>query len=115
MELPDTIRKMMLSIKIQEGIPAQYHFYIKELLTQTYIAGWEQGRLEINQHGNKPIGQFLKGKQINEFKSLKEAAKKTGFSEKGIVRSMQRGTPMKQGWTWQYLEKKEATPKNSPF
>lgn len=109
MELDRTIRKMMLSIRVEKELPDQYFYYIRTKLEQMYVAGWEEGQLEINQHGNKPIGQFDKTgtSLINPFKSLKDAAKKTGFSVKGIAKCMNRKTPMKQGWMWRYLKEEE--------
>jgi len=113
MEFDDAIRKMMLSIRTEEFLPEKFYYYVKERMEQIYVAGWEQGRYEINQHGNKPIGQFYKtseGAPVNIFKSRIDAAKKTGFSEAGIKKCMIRRTPMKQGWIWRYLEDSEIPP-----
>jgi hypothetical protein len=73
-------------------------------LNAVYVAGFEQGRLEINQHGNKTIGQYdQRGKLVNTFKSRKEASLKTGFNENTIYKNMFNNTVSKQGWTWKYL------------
>ena len=106
MQQDRTIKKLLLSIKLEETIPVEYHYQLGGYLSLAYQAGWDAGYQEINQHGNKPIGQFDKQKKlINVYKSLKEAARVSGFSEKGIRRCMIRGTPMKQGWIWEYLPK----------
>lgn len=121
MEQHTAVKKMMLSVRmeIDEITPNDLPVFISpntlEYIKNTllypkirecshlmYGVGFDAGYQEINQHGNKPITQYRKGIAVNTFKSLKEAAKLTGFSVKGIRRSMIRGTPMKQGWTWEY-------------
>ena len=77
---------------------------IRYFLNVLYVAGWEEGYRTINQHGNKTIGQYNKsGKLIKTYKSLKEAARLSGFSVKGIYNSITRNKLMRQGWTWKYL------------
>jgi hypothetical protein len=84
----------------------------KPYLNAIYACGYEAGKLEVNQHTNKTIGQYDKrGILVNTFKSRVDAARRTGFSESGIKRCMERKTPMKQGWTWKYI--KEATTPDS--
>ena len=113
MELQHAVNKKIFSLKIQEKYPLQYLYDIRQDLMEMYVVGWEQGRLEVNQHTNKAIAQYDQhGSIVCTYKSLKEAARITGFSEKGIVKCMQRGTPMKQGWMWKYVEKKEDKPKH---
>lgn len=107
MELSNFIRKKILSVKLQNAYPSDLLYQLRQDLTEAYVVGWEQGKYEINQHTNKPIGQFRDGVLINIFKSRVDAAKKTGFTEAGIKKAMYRGTPMIQGWTWRYLKDNE--------
>lgn len=105
MEIEKAIKKKMLSLRLEEKYPPSFFANLREDFRQMYTVGWEQGRLEINQHTCKKIAQYDKnGKLIAIFKSRIEAAKHTGFSEAGIKRSMERGRPMKQGWTWKYVK-----------
>lgn len=107
MDLQRAVNKKMASIKLEEVLPDKYFWYMRECLTQMYVVGWEQGRLEINQHGNKPIAQINSDDRvINIFKSLKEAAKLSCVSEKGIYKSMVNDRPVK-GFTWRYVTQKE--------
>lgn len=131
MEQHTAVKKMMLSVRMEideitpNNIPINIseealdflkniviYPKLRECSHLMYGVGYDAGYQEINQHGNKPITQCRKGIAINTFKSLKEAARVTGFSVKGIRRSMIRGTPMKQGWTWEYVPvpKKSKTP-----
>jgi hypothetical protein len=83
---------------------------VRKYVDLAWVAGYENGRKQVNQHGNKPIGQYdKKGKLVNTFKSRIEAARMTHFSEAGIKRSMEEERPTKQGWIWKYLEKNEDT------
>ena len=108
MEVHAAVKKMMLSIKIEETIPEQYYPFLREYLHQMYVVGYDQGRQEIPQHQGKSVGQYDKnGKLINVFRDTKEAAKYTGFTDRGIRKSIYRETPMRQGWTWEYINKKE--------
>jgi len=102
------IKKMMLSIKLEETIPATYHCYLREYFKLMYMVGFDAGRedkaMELNRHSCKAIGQYtLEGKLINTFKSLREACKKTGFSKNGIQYSMKNEIPTRQRWYWRYL------------
>ena len=104
MQVQTAVNKMMLSIKIEETIPAQYYSFLRTYLHQIYVVGYEQGRQEINQHGGKCVGQFNKeGKLINTYKTLREAQKKTGFTPKSIWQCIKEDRPSRQGWRWQYL------------
>jgi len=97
------VNRILRDLKLMEIIPSDTDGSIRPYLNALYVAGWDQGRLEVNQHGNKTIGQYDKrGKLFKTYKSRKEAAKITGFSEKGIYNSVISGKPLK-GWTWKYL------------
>jgi len=94
----------MLSLKLEERYPPNLFAALREDFRQMYVVGWEQGRLEVNQHSAKAIGQYdLNGKLVNSFKSLKEACKRTGFSKNGIMHSMKNEVPTRQKWFWRYL------------
>jgi len=104
MERHEAVSKVLRDMKASGLIDPEHAGEARVYLNALWVSGWELGRQEINQHGNKVIGQYdANGKLINTFKSLKESAKRTGFSEKGIYRCMKRETPMKQGWTWKYI------------
>lgn len=131
MEQHTAVKKMMLTVRMEineitpNNIPVNISEkaleYLKEAIIypkirecshQMYGVGYDAGYQEINQHGNKPITQYRNGRAVNTFKSLTEAARVTGFHEKSIRKCMLRGTPMKQGWTWEYVPvpKKSKTP-----
>jgi hypothetical protein len=113
MDLQRAVSKKMASIKLEEVLPDKYFWYMRECLTQMYVVGWEQGQLEINQHGNKPIAQInCDGRTINMFGSLKKAAKLSCVSEKGIHKGMVSSRPVK-GFTWQYVTQEEFDKFNS--
>jgi len=98
------VNHILRDLKFLGIIPEGCEGELRPYLMAIYCAGWEKGRLEINQHGNKTIGQYNRqGKLIQTYKSRKEASVKTGFSENGIYKSMINKRPTKQGWEWKYL------------
>jgi hypothetical protein len=104
MERHEAVNKVLRDMKASDLINPDYAGEARIYLNALWVAGWENGYEQINQHGNKIIGQYNReGKLINTFKSQIEAAKKTGFTAKGIYNCMKRETPMKQGWTWRYI------------
>ena len=104
MEQDKAVNRVLRDLKLMGIIPEDIDGNLRPYLHALYVAGWEQGYKEINQHGNKTIGQYDQhGKLVKTYKSREEAARLTGFTENGIYKSMMRNTPMKQGWTWKYL------------
>jgi hypothetical protein len=104
MELHTAVKKMMLSIKLEGNFPEECYPELREYLKQMYVVGYDHRGLEWYRHNSKAIGQYNReGKLINTFTSRVEAARKTGFPVKSIQSSMDRGTAMRQGWTWKYL------------
>ena len=104
----EAVNKMMLSIKLQEGIPQEYYTYVRELFKQIYTVGWEQGRRDLidmqNRAQCKIVAQYNKDRKlIATYRSLKEASKKTGFSRYGIQKAIKRETSTRQKWIWEYL------------
>jgi hypothetical protein len=78
---------------------------VRKYVDLSWVAGYENGRTEINQHSNKMIGQYDKrGKLVHAYKSRKQASRITHFSENGIYKAMCRNAPTKQGWIWKYIE-----------
>ena len=117
MEQHTVVKKMMLTVKIEGSIPLECFPAVRDYFKQMYAAGYDQRGQEINQHSYKAIGQYDRnGKLINTFKSRREAARKTGFTENGIYKAIKNERPTKQGWIWKYLmsEKLEKT-KNELF
>jgi len=117
MEQHTAVKKMMLSIKLEETIPEECYPDLRRYLAQIYAVGFDEGRndkaFELNRHSCKAIGQYrLDGSLVSTFKSLHEACRKTGFSKSGILYSMQYGIPTRQRWVWKYLPiviKKDST------
>jgi len=108
MEQHTAVKKMMLTVKIEGLIPLECFSAVRCYFGQMYAAGYDQRGQEINQHSYKAIGQYDRnGKLINTFKSRREAAKKTGFTENGIYKAIKNERPTKQGWVWKYLMPKE--------
>lgn len=107
MDQEKAIKLKLLSVRLEERYPEDIIPLLRQDLMEMYAVGYDEGYLNINQHGNKPIAQYRGTILITTYKSLKEAARMTGFSDKGIERQMKRGTPMKQGWSWRYLPKEE--------
>jgi hypothetical protein len=110
MELHTAVKKMMLSIKLEENIPEECYPYLREYLKQMYSVGFDAGRedkaWELNRHSRKAIIQYnLQGHIVNVFGSLKEAVKRTGFSQEGIIYSMKHESPTRQRWLWKYADK----------
>ena len=111
MEIDRAINKMILSIKLEDTIPEEYHSHLKRYFQEMYVVGFEAGRddkaQDINHHSRKIMVQSdLNGKVVNTFHSLKEACKKTGFSKNGIMHSMKHNVPTRQKWLWKYLNEK---------
>jgi len=105
MEQHRAISKMMLSIKMEEFLPTEYFPYVQAHLQRMFVVGWEQARKELCAHHKKRIGQFNKeGTLLNEFGSLREAAKKTGFKETGLYSAVLRGSCTRQGYYWKYID-----------
>ena len=99
------VAKVLTNLKMAGFIDPFNSPFIRPFLEQVWAAGWEEGRLEINQHTNKKIAQYDQhGRLIAIYKSRVEAAKLTGFKVDTIKKSMERGAPMKQGYTWIYIE-----------
>lgn len=104
MEQNTAVKKMMLSIKLEEHLPEEYYPYVRERFFQMYAAGWDHSRQELLAHNKKRVGQFnSKGMLLNDFNSVVEAARKTGFKVTGIYSALQRQTKSRQGWYWKYL------------
>ncbi len=103
MEQHIAVKKMMLSIKVEEIIPKNLHPLVRDYLTQMYVVGWEQGRKELAAHNKKQVGQFNQnGDLINVFDSVAEAAKKTRCKATGIYSAILKKSVSRQGWTWKY-------------
>ena len=80
---------------------------VRKYVDLAWVAGYENGRFEIDQRSNKKIGQYdRRGILINVFKSRKEAAKMTHYTERAIYNSMYRGAVNKHGWNWKYIDEK---------
>ena len=108
------VNKMMMSIKIEESIPEQYYSFLRTYLQQMYVVGYDQGRQEIYDYSERMIGQYNREKRlINVFRSEKEAAKFTGFTDRGIRKALHRDSPTKQGWYWRWINKKEGVLTNT--
>ena len=98
------VNHILRDLKFLGIIPEGCEGELRPYLMAIYCTGWEKGRLEINQHGNKTIGQYNRqGRLINTFKSRKEASQKTGFTERTIYNNMYRNIISRQGWEWKYL------------
>jgi hypothetical protein len=112
MELETAIKKQLLSIKLEDTIPSEYHWMLRKYFQQMYVVGFEAGRedfaQQLNHHSRKIIAQYnLNGKLVNTFNSLKEACKRTGFSKSGIQYSITNNIPTRQKWVWKYIEKEK--------
>jgi len=104
MDQDKTVNRILRDMKLFHIIECESDEAVKEYLKLVWLVGWEEGRTQVNQRFNKAIGQYNRqGKLINTFKSRREAARRTGYTDAGIKNCMNRGTPMKQGWTWKYL------------
>jgi hypothetical protein len=98
------VQKMMVNIKIISEIPEDCYSELRDYLKQMYVVGYDEARKELCAHNKKRIGQFNKqGHLLNDFASLREAAKKTGFKEPGLYSAVLRGNVTRQGHLWKYL------------
>jgi len=98
-----TVNRVLRDLKMMGLIEEDAGGELRPYLNALFVSGWEVGYKEINQHGNKTIGQYDKrGNLFQTYKSRKEAAKLTGFSVSGIYKSVIKGRPLK-GWYWHYL------------
>jgi len=106
MEQHKAVKLIMLDIKLNGRIPPEYYSEIREYLATIYVVGHDFARQELCAHNKKRIGQYdSQGKLINEFGSLKEASRKTGFKEEGLYSAVLRGSRTRQGHRWKYLPK----------
>lgn len=104
MDAYTAVKKMMLSIKIEESIPEQYYPFLRTYLRQMYVVGWEEGRTQAYNSRKKVVAQYnVDGKLVNSFKGLEEASKKTRFPIASIRSAINRGTYTHQGFLWKYL------------
>lgn len=107
MEQIRAVNKKMGSIKLEEQLPHKYLWYMRECLMEMWVVGWEHGRFELNERTRKPIIQInCDGKVINQFKSQRDASRKTHVPWISIWRSLNNNKPVK-GYTWKYVELEE--------
>jgi hypothetical protein len=106
MKQEKAVNAILRDLKMMELVSEENAPEIRPYLMALWLVGWEVGRLESSVYREQMIGQYDKrGKLINTFRSIKTAEKETGFTSRTIRKSMQRGTPMRQGWTWKRLVK----------
>jgi hypothetical protein len=104
MEQDRVINKVLRDLVAAGLVSDKWKGEVRIELNRVYAAAWEESRKATYGHGNKPIGQYDEaGKLLNIYRSQIEAARKTGFTQGGILKAMQRGTATKQGWLWKYL------------
>lgn len=98
------VSHILRDLKMMGLIQEDYAGEIRPYLEALWVAGWESGRESIVSPYAKQLGQYNRdGKLINTFKSIEEAARKTGFTTRGIHVAMQENRAMRQGWTWKHL------------
>jgi hypothetical protein len=96
------VKKMILTIKLEEVIPEECIPIIEMYLRQMYAVGYDEGRC-LNNYKRKQILQYDEtGKFINSFDSRIEAARKTGFPLTSIWRSVSEDRPVR-GYKWKYI------------
>jgi hypothetical protein len=109
MERLTVINRALRDLKMFGLIDPDYVGEVRPFLNAVYIAGWEKGRSNRGHRIAKRIGQYTEDKELFQtFRSLADAAKMTGFSQRAIYKSMELKRPMKQGWTWKYLDMNRA-------
>lgn len=114
MKQEKAVNAILRDLKMMGLIEEEAVGEIRPYLMALWLAGWELGRLESSVYREQMLGQYNRnGKLINTFRSIKVAEKETGFTSRAIRKSMQRGTPMRQGWVWKRLIKKEPQPTES--
>lgn len=108
MEQYRAIKKMMLTIKMEEQIPTKYFSSLREKLAQMYAAGYDQGRNDVvGKSQKKPVLQYnQEGKVINVFTGLNEASRLTGFNVNNLNRAILQNRPCK-GFHWKYITNAE--------
>lgn len=107
MEQYRAIKKMMLTIKMEEQIPTKYFSSLREKLSQMYAAGYDQGRSDSVSFSKKAVAQYNEeGKCINTFGGLREAVRFTGYSYDNLRRSIVDNRPCK-GFRWRYITNAE--------
>jgi hypothetical protein len=96
------VKKMMLTIKLEEFIPEEYLPSIRNYLLQMYAVGYDEART-FNNYKRKQIVQYDEtGKFISSFNSRKQASRQTGFPVSSIWRSMVEERPVR-GYVWKYV------------
>jgi hypothetical protein len=103
MEQYRAVKKMMLTIKIEEEIPAECFSSLREKFSQMYAAGYDQGRSDSVSFRKKAVAQFNReGRCINIFGGLREAVRYTGYGYDNLRRSIINERPCK-GFIWRYI------------
>ena len=64
----------------------------------------DRSKWKKNYSRRKPVKQYLKGKLIATYKSIKEASAKTGFDEKGIIGAAKGRYSHWRGFRWRYVK-----------
>ena len=102
------VSKMMLSIKLENLIPENIQWLIRDYLKQMYCVGWEEGRNSLVDANAKLIGQYnIDHKLINVFKSEGEAALKTGYDQSSISKSIKNNKMNRQKVFWKFIDVKD--------
>lgn len=109
MEQHRAIKKMMLTIRMEEEIPEKYFSSLREKFSQMYAAGYDHGRTDVvGKLQRKPVAQFDKDERlINIFTGgLNSASRLTGFAVNNLNHAILKNRPCK-GFLWKYVTDSE--------
>jgi hypothetical protein len=108
MEQHTAVKKMMLSIRIEEIIPKEVYPLIREYLQQMYAVGYDQGRSDSVSFRKKAVAQYnSEGTCVNIFKGLRESVRQTGYAYDNLRRAIINNRPYRGFW-WKYVTDDDA-------
>uniref|UniRef100_A0A6M3LRR8 Nuclease-associated modular DNA-binding 1 domain-containing protein n=1 Tax=viral metagenome TaxID=1070528 RepID=A0A6M3LRR8_9ZZZZ len=94
-------RDMKMSGLIAEDCTEDVKFH----LGLTWVAGWEQARMEFAERTEKPVTQYdAGGHKMEDFDSIEKAARQMKCSRETIARAIRTGRRTSRGHIWKFAE-----------
>ena len=95
---------MMLTVKHEDRIPAEYQGYVRKYLSLMYVVGFDAGTDHVyarySKHKTAVIQHDGKFNRIAQYRSVLEAEKATGVQGRVIFRALKSHKKTRQGNYW---------------
>jgi len=104
MEQDIAVRTMMLTVKYEDQIPAEYQGFVRKHLSLMWGVGFDAGQdyvyARYSAHKTAVIQYDHLYNRIAQYTSVIEAAKATGVSDRLIFRALKTHKKTREGYYW---------------